>query len=194
MASQKALTILLMVASCLLILSYNPTSARVLKCCEAAKELKHTKIPPYLHRSFICLMKHESNFKTHEKTGPGHLSSYAYGILQIRSDKYCSAYRRGGICNKKCDDFLDENIQDDIACAKLIQEKEGLKYWKSLPQCKDINTLPNLSNCVTKSAKTRYRRYVLSNILRIPRRSMSCWWFVIKDFFVHLRTCVKEQI
>ena len=140
-------TLLLSTLTILLISIDNPASARILQCCEAAKELNIAKIPRTFHSSFVCLMKYESSFNTAKKTGPGYKASYAYGILQIRSDKYCNAFRPGGVCNKKCDDFLDDNIQDDIACANIIFQNEGLKYWNNISKCKDQNLLPNLSTC-----------------------------------------------
>ncbi|KAJ8687067.1 hypothetical protein QAD02_022861 [Eretmocerus hayati] len=141
-------------------ISHHTTSARTFSQCEAMKELK---ISPVVDNTFIssylCIMKGESNFDTKKLVGPGHKSSYSHGIFQISSDKWCNRYRPGGICNKKCDDFLDDNIQDDIACAKIIVDKEGFKHWKSWEsKCARGKNLPNLSSC------SRIRRDLLEEL------------------------------
>jgi hypothetical protein len=132
-------------------------SARILSRCEATKELVLAGIERSFLSTYVCIMMSESNFDTRKKTGPGHKASYSYGIFQISSDKWCSAYRPGGICQKNCNDFLNDNIQDDIACAKVIATKEGFKYWKGwIKNCKN-GKLPNLSDCVFQ------RRYTTRN-------------------------------
>lgn len=51
-------------------------------------------------------------------------------------------------------DLLDDDITDDIKCAKKIFEQSGLKAWKGWEsKCKSTSTkeknkaLPNLVNC-----------------------------------------------
>lgn len=141
--------ILLLVLSCYLI-SHQSAWARILAPCDAAKELIKAGIQRTFISNFVCVMKTESNFDTAKKIGPGHKASYSYGIFQISSDKWCSAFRPGGICNKNCNDFLDDDIRDDITCAKTIFEMEGFKHWNGwVRSCKNGN-LPNVSGCIMK--------------------------------------------
>lgn len=47
----------------------------------------------------------------------------------------------------KCEDFLDEKIDDDIKCAKLIFEKKGFNGWTAWTNnCKN-KPLPDLTHC-----------------------------------------------
>lgn len=80
--------------------------------------------------------------------------SSSFGIFQINSKLWCREGRKGGLCNKRCEDFVDDIISDDIECAKKIYEKEGFKYWKRWEnKCKTkVPTnpnplLPNISKC-----------------------------------------------
>ncbi|XP_014205697.1 lysozyme-like [Copidosoma floridanum] len=146
---------LVALAWCLLVVvSRQPSSARILKKCDAASELRRSKV---INKSFIahlvCVMQHESKFNTSLIRGPGSKSSYSYGVFQISSDKWCSRYRVGGECQKKCDDFANDDIQDDIVCADKIFKMEGLKHWPGWERnCKN-GPLPNLNDC--KATRTK---------------------------------------
>lgn len=92
-------------------------------------------------------MQSESGLNTNLITGPKTASSYSYGIFQINSNKWCSRGRRGGICNKRCEDFANDDIQDDIVCAKMIYSQDGFKAWEGwMKKCKN-RPLPNIGNC-----------------------------------------------
>ncbi|XP_043473453.1 lysozyme c-1-like [Leptopilina heterotoma] len=120
---------------------------KILTRCEAAKELIKGGVSRTFVSNFVCLMEKESGLDTKKITGPKAQSSYSFGVFQISSGKWCTRGRAGGLCMKKCEDFADDNIQDDIVCARKIQEKEGFKYWSGwLKKCKN-QTLPNVSNC-----------------------------------------------
>lgn len=102
----------------------------------ARKELKKAADKGIISGSyiniFLCIMKYESNFDTARLHGPGNSSSFYHGVFQITSwgNVWCSRFRVTGFCNKNCNDFLDDNIQDDIACARRILDLQGFKYWK----------------------------------------------------------------
>ncbi|XP_001607428.1 lysozyme c-1 [Nasonia vitripennis] len=146
MARHTTLLLLLSALSALLF----QADARILAQCDAAKELARAGIERTFISNYVCVMKSESNFDTSKKTGPGHKASYSYGIFQISSDKWCSAFRPGGVCNKNCNDFLDDDIRDDIACARTIFKLEGFKHWKGwVKSCKNGN-LPNVSGCIIR--------------------------------------------
>lgn len=67
--------------------------------------------------------------------------------LQINSRVGCRENYRGGICNAKCADFLDDNIADDIHCAHLVRKQEGFKAWKGwMTNCKQ-KPLPDIKSC-----------------------------------------------
>lgn len=130
-----------------LILFIYTANGKVLTPCEAAQELAKGGVTRSFISNFVCVMKSESGFDTRKKTGPKALSSFNYGIFQINSSKWCGQSSKSGDCNKKCDDFITDDIKDDIECAKRIQSQEGFKYWAGwLKDCKD-KPLPDLSGC-----------------------------------------------
>lgn len=106
-----------------------PIDARIVGQCDAVKELSKAGISKTFHSNWVCLIQNVSGFRTDLVTGPQTASSYAFGIFQISSRKYCVRGRAGGVCNKKCEDFLNDDIADDVACAVKIFNAEGLKYW-----------------------------------------------------------------
>ncbi|XP_039479976.1 lysozyme c-1 isoform X1 [Drosophila santomea] len=94
--------------------------------------------------NWICLVEHESNLDTTKVTRKGN-ESKNYGLFQINSKDYCSEGRKGGQCKMKCEDFSNDDISDDIACARMIQKQEGFKYWKGWDRfCRNPQNLPNL--------------------------------------------------
>lgn len=144
----KAWLVLLAFAAILL-----KVQGKILTQCEAVRELQRAKVSRTLMSNWVCLMKSESGMDTRLITGPKTASSYSFGIFQINSAKWCSRGHSGGICNKRCEDFANDDIQDDIACAKIIQEKEGFKNWPGwMKSCKG-KPLPNIGHC-----KRRRRR------------------------------------
>lgn len=137
--------------------SHHQIYARILKECDAAKELYEQKFDRSLVSMMVCVMKHESHFNTGLLTGPLHKSAKSYGVFQISSDRWCSAYRKGGECNENCRDFLDDDLENDIACARKILLQEGFKHWKKWERnCRDINKLPNVAQCLHNNNPNYY--------------------------------------
>ncbi|XP_015599045.1 lysozyme [Cephus cinctus] len=135
-----------LVALCCLSLAWDAES-RVLSVCDAVRELQSARISRSLISNWVCLMQSESNLNTELVTGPKTASSYSYGIFQINSSRWCARGRRGGACNLKCEDLLNDDIQDDIGCAKKIFNTEGFKAWPGwMRQCK-MKPLPSIANC-----------------------------------------------
>ncbi|XP_076377123.1 uncharacterized protein LOC117223691 [Megalopta genalis] len=123
------------------------SDAKILTECEATIELQRAGISRSLLSNWICLMKSESSMDTRLVTGPKTASSYSYGVFQISSAKWCSRGHAGGLCNKRCEDFASDNIQDSIVCAKMIYDREGFQAWEGwVKKCKN-KPLPNIANC-----------------------------------------------
>ncbi|KAH0954877.1 hypothetical protein HN011_010545 [Eciton burchellii] len=124
-----------------------PAESKIFHKCEVVKELERAKISRTFISHWLCLMQSESGLDTMKITGPKAASSYSYGILQINSGKWCTRGRVGGICNKRCEDFLHDDIQDDIKCAKIILNQEGFKMWDGwMKKCKN-KSLWNIGDC-----------------------------------------------
>ncbi|KAF9423704.1 hypothetical protein HW555_001030, partial [Spodoptera exigua] len=70
-----------------------------------------------------------------------------YVLSQINNKDWCKKGRKGGHCNIKCEDLLNEDLADDVRCAKRIYDRVGFKAWPtSFSYCKE-NSLPDLSRC-----------------------------------------------
>ncbi|XP_066583186.1 lysozyme-like [Prorops nasuta] len=130
-----------------LCLSWKLSESKILTPCEAVQQLTRAHISKTFMSNWVCLMQSESGMNTRLITGPKSASSYSYGVFQINSAKWCTRGRRGGVCNKRCEDFADDDITDDIECAKIIQDTEGFKAWDGwMKKCKN-KPLPDISNC-----------------------------------------------
>lgn len=128
-------------------ISQLPVEGRILSECDVVRELQLARFSRSMMSNWICLMKSESGLNTRLVTGPKTASSYSYGILQINSNKWCTRGRVGGLCNARCEDFANDDIQDDVRCAKKIYDRDGFKAWNGwVKKCKN-QPLPNIGNC-----------------------------------------------
>nr|XP_019560431.2 lysozyme c-1-like isoform X2 [Aedes albopictus] len=136
----------LYIASLLLVLLATLNEAKIFKKCDLAKELGKSGISRTFHGNWICLANAESGLDTTKLTQLPNLTA-SYGIFQINSKQWCRSGRKGGVCNMKCEDFLDDNITNDIECVKIIQSRLGFNGWPIwVKKCKG-KELPNISNC-----------------------------------------------
>ncbi|XP_029163828.1 lysozyme c-1-like isoform X2 [Nylanderia fulva] len=127
----------------------SPVEGKIYTNCEVVKELQRANINRSFFANWICLMRSESGMNSTLMTGPKTASSFSFGILQINSLKWCTRGRKGGKCNKRCEDFLNDEIQDDITCGIKIFNQDGFKAWGGWSKkCKNNqNNLPNIANC-----------------------------------------------
>ncbi|KAK9407478.1 lysozyme C milk isozyme-like [Crotalus adamanteus] len=103
--------------------------------CEFARLLKRSLMDGYHGYSlgnWICMAYHESGFKTHA-VNINDNGSRDYGIFQINSRYWCNNNqgRTKNGCRKPCSDFLNDDITDDIACAKkIVHDKQKMNAWR----------------------------------------------------------------
>ncbi|ALC41414.1 CG16756 [Drosophila busckii] len=119
-------------------------SKRYLRCELTKLMVQQYRFEKSLMSNWICLVEHESELDTNKvKNNENH--SKNYGLFQISNKDYCAEGRKGGLCNMKCEDLSNDEISDDMACAKLIQQRDGFKYWKGWNRyCRNTQNLPNL--------------------------------------------------
>ncbi|CAH1714221.1 unnamed protein product [Chironomus riparius] len=128
------------------------TDAKIFTRCELAKELFNSGIPKTFISNWVCLIESESGADTSKVSELPNLST-SYGIFQINSKEWCRKSRKGGECGMRCEDFLTEDIKDDIKCAKVIYNRHGFKIWKGwMSRCKS-RPLPDVSKCFGKRKK-----------------------------------------
>ncbi|XP_049297870.1 lysozyme c-1 [Anopheles funestus] len=131
----------------ILFTTHSLTEGKVYEKCSLARTLDKQKISSRsLISNWVCLVMAESGGDTSKVTTLDNESA-SYGIFQINSKTWCREGRKGGRCNKKCEDFLNDDLTDDIECAKQIYNDSGFGAWKGwINRCKQ-KTLPDLSSC-----------------------------------------------
>ncbi|XP_055839272.1 lysozyme [Episyrphus balteatus] len=114
--------------------------------CQLAKELVRHDFPRSYLSNWVCLIEHESGRST-SKVMQQPNTSVSYGLFQVNSKNWCRKGRKGGICNMKCEDFLNDDILDDSRCAKQIFNRHGFQAWPGwVSKCRGRN-LPDISRC-----------------------------------------------
>ncbi|XP_064547018.1 lysozyme [Drosophila montana] len=132
--------------SLILLLSLSATQSKLLTRCQLAKELLRHDFPRSYLSNWVCLVESESGRST-SKSMQLPNQSVSYGLFQINSKNWCRKGRRGGICNIKCEEFLNDEISDDSRCAMQIFNRHGFQAWPGwMSKCRG-RTLPDVSRC-----------------------------------------------
>ncbi|CAG9853934.1 unnamed protein product [Phyllotreta striolata] len=97
--------------------------------CGLAHELLMMGFDKSYVGNWVCMIESESGRDTSKQVNKAN-GGRALGLFQINSKEYCTFGRPGGKCNAKCEDFLDEELTKDAACAKKIQSDLGFRYWQ----------------------------------------------------------------
>ncbi|XP_063834323.1 lysozyme [Ostrinia nubilalis] len=119
--------------------------ARTYTRCQLSRELLRYNFPRSLIPNWVCLIEHTSSRTTDKVTN--HVNNYtSYGLFQINNKDWCKKGRKGGHCNMKCEDLLNEDLADDVRCAKRVYDRVGFNAWPSYSYCKE-KSLPDLSRC-----------------------------------------------
>ncbi|XP_023174837.1 lysozyme [Drosophila hydei] len=122
------------------------TQSKLLTRCQLAKELLRHDFPRSYLSNWVCLVESESGRST-SKSMQLPNQSVSYGLFQINSKNWCRKGRRGGICNIKCEEFLNDEISDDSRCAMQIFNRHGFQAWPGwMSKCRG-RTLPDVSRC-----------------------------------------------
>uniref|UniRef100_A0A182R788 lysozyme n=1 Tax=Anopheles funestus TaxID=62324 RepID=A0A182R788_ANOFN len=134
-------TVLLALAvSCALI------EAKTFSKCELAKTLANNGIPKASLPDWICLVQHESAFST-SATNNNNNGSKDYGIFQINNKFWCDSSYGANDCKIACNSLLNDDITDDINCAKLIFKRHGFTAWYGWKDHCSGKTLPSVASC-----------------------------------------------
>ncbi|XP_063301797.1 lysozyme C-1-like [Pelobates fuscus] len=118
----------------LLICLIGLAQGKVYKKCELLKKMKNSGLIGYYGHSagdWLCLAKYESGYNTKAINNNG--PSRDYGIFQINSKWWCNDGKTSGsknACRISCKKFLDDDISDDIECAKrVVRDPNGISAW-----------------------------------------------------------------
>ncbi|XP_072369199.1 lysozyme C-2-like [Scyliorhinus torazame] len=105
------------------------TSGTVYKKCELARIFKGSALNNHYNSlaHWVCVAEAESGFDTSAKTGN------RYGIFKISSGRWCddgTSQFSNNLCRISCNNFLDDDITDDIRCAiRISQSHVGIEEW-----------------------------------------------------------------
>lgn len=114
------------------IISFQFVSAKIYDRCELAQELRDLhEIPDNQLATWICIANHESNFNT----AAVNRGSGDHGLFQISQLFWCSPPGQGYACGVPCSAFTDDDIEDDVICARRIFREhkrlsgDGFNAW-----------------------------------------------------------------
>ncbi|XP_054859884.1 lysozyme C, milk isozyme-like [Eublepharis macularius] len=109
--------------------------ARVFGKCELARIFKQHGLDGYAGYtlgSWICLAYYESGYNS-QSVGPQNSDgSRDYGIFRINSRWWCSngEGKTSNGCRTSCSNFTDDDLTDDITCAKrIVRDPSGYVSW-----------------------------------------------------------------
>lgn len=118
--------------------------------CDLARELIHVhKFSRKRIFDWVCLIESESQFDTGAINLANWDNSSDFGLFQINSRYWCAP--NGTECDVRCSDLLDDDITDDITCARKVYRVHKFAAWFGwIRHCKDDKAARGhqlLSNC-----------------------------------------------
>ncbi|XP_015261708.1 PREDICTED: lysozyme C, milk isozyme-like [Gekko japonicus] len=128
--------------------------AKVFERCELARLLKKQGLDEYegyALGNWVCMAYHESKYDTQAVGPPNSNGSRAYGIFQINSRWWCSNGQgtTSNGCETSCSNFLNDDITDDIECAKrVVRDPNKMDAWVAWKEnCKGTDLSKWTSGC-----------------------------------------------
>ncbi|XP_044745370.1 lysozyme-like [Coccinella septempunctata] len=126
-------------------LTYSDVSGKKYTKCGLTNVLEDLAFPRSYIGNWVCLIESESG-KNSSKVTIRANNRLGLGLFQILSRDWCTFRKRGGLCNVRCEDMLDESLVDDAACAKKVQKEQGFKSWNGWNRSCKRRNLP-IPNC-----------------------------------------------
>ncbi|XP_078416530.1 lysozyme C-2-like [Cetorhinus maximus] len=107
------------------------TSGKVYEKCELVQVFKDKGLDGFDGHSlanWVCVVESESKFNSNLRT-----KITNYGIFQINSRRWCDdgiSKFSHNLCQINCTSLLDDDITDDIECAKEVALSQlGIENW-----------------------------------------------------------------
>lgn len=131
----------------LLVAVFNRVQSKQFNKCSLATELSRLGVPKSELPDWVCLVQHESNFKTNWINKKNSNGSWDFGLFQINDKWWCQGHIRShNTCNVKCEELVTEDIEKALECAKVIKRERGYKAWYGwLNNCQ--NKKPSVDEC-----------------------------------------------
>ncbi|KAI8501643.1 lysozyme c-1-like [Branchiostoma floridae x Branchiostoma belcheri] len=117
--------------------------------CELARELVSRGLTSRSQAGeWVCLVQHESSFRTGALGGPNPDGSYDHGIFQINDYYWCDNGGPYNDCGVSCSSLRDSSIADDVRCAKMIYNRHGFNAWYGwINHCQGHNNAHLVNSC-----------------------------------------------
>ncbi|XP_044730425.1 lysozyme-like [Chrysoperla carnea] len=114
--------------------------------CEVARQLSSHGFGRDELADWTCLVMSESSGDFSVIGGPNTDGSRDWGLFQINDRYWCGVGWAGKECNADCYAFLNDDISDDVQCARKIQGIHGLDAWYGW-QAKCKGGPPSVDHC-----------------------------------------------
>uniref|UniRef100_A0A336LKI5 lysozyme n=1 Tax=Culicoides sonorensis TaxID=179676 RepID=A0A336LKI5_CULSO len=103
-------------------------NAKIYDRCELVRELVFTHDVSIQEAGiWACIAEGQSGYNT-SALGGGRTVKF-HGIFQISDEYWCSPPGKGWVCGVSCQDLRDNDISDDLRCAKNYIYEEHAKYY-----------------------------------------------------------------
>ncbi|KAK5640423.1 hypothetical protein RI129_011234 [Pyrocoelia pectoralis] len=126
------MSVLVLLSSLLLCSVFSIVNSKVYKRCELARELQEVyEIPQTQLATWLCI----SNYESHYNTSAHNSGTGDHGLFQISELYWCSPPGVGLACGVSCADLKDDDIEDDVICARRIFRQhqrltgDGFNAW-----------------------------------------------------------------
>lgn len=115
--------------------------------CGVANMLLKYGFPRKDLADWVCLIEHESSFRTNVVGPPNTDGSRDYGLFQINSRYWCSGDGPShNMCRIPCRMLLSNDMTHSIRCAVTVFRKQGLSAWYGWSgHCQ--GNAPSVENC-----------------------------------------------
>ncbi|XP_012261627.2 lysozyme C-like [Athalia rosae] len=130
------------------------TSARIYDRCDLARELRGRPDVAKEHvPTWVCIAFHESRFDTSAIGRANGDRSWDHGLFQLNDRYWCGRDAPGGVCRIPCSALRDQNISDDLRCAKAVFDEhrrisgDGFNAWTTYGNCKGYGARKFVEGC-----------------------------------------------
>ncbi|PSN47213.1 Lysozyme c-1 [Blattella germanica] len=104
-------------------------NAKVFSECELTQVLRQNGVPENELANYVCIAQFESSYNSQAVNNYNTDGSHDYGLFQLNDRYWCTHGYPGNGCNVQCENLLNDDISDDIACAKYIRQIQGFTAW-----------------------------------------------------------------
>uniref|UniRef100_A0A1I8JV34 Glycosyl hydrolases family 22 (GH22) domain-containing protein n=1 Tax=Anopheles melas TaxID=34690 RepID=A0A1I8JV34_9DIPT len=122
-------------------------SSKIYNRCELARLMAANRFPKEQLPDWMCLVQYESGFNTTAVRSAKKNRSKYYGLFQLQSAYHCNEWMAGNECHLKCSTLLDDDISNDMRCARSIYRRSFFNSWEGWRNNCQGKQLPGVAEC-----------------------------------------------